>query len=81
MTSRELTIALKSLKEKSLIWVYDHDRRKTYEAVTRTKTLNNAFVMIVKKFLDKEIDEATFTILKEEIERQIEEETKVKEKK
>ena len=71
--SRELTRIISELKDRNLIWEHRSDGVSRYEAVTREKVLRNALVILVTRLLDREIDEATFLRLKDEIERQIDE--------
>jgi predicted transcriptional regulator len=74
MRSKDITYVITKLKERNLIWENSERSEKTYEIVTREKILSNAMVLLIKMFLDKEIDEPTFLELKKEVERQIQEE-------
>ena len=74
MTSKELTYVISKLNERNLIWEHGNGGEKTYEVVTREKILHNSLVLLIKMLLDGNINESTFLTLKDEVERQIEDE-------
>jgi predicted transcriptional regulator len=70
LTGKDLTVGLYQLKEKHQIWEIEKNGKRTYEAITRERLLDEVLVSLVRKLVDGEIDEGTFLKLKDELDRE-----------
>ena len=71
MNKNTLTYNLRKLMERNIIWKTRSGRETGYEYKSREVLHKEMFKLLLKKFVDNEIDQDTFLRLKEELDRKM----------
>lgn len=68
----EVNYNLRRLKEKKMIWKIADGGDPCYEYITKEQLAVEMMAIVLEKFLDDEIDRETFLLLKEKLEKEME---------
>ena len=69
LNKRALQYNLKKLRDLRIIWKVGNGRNTCYEFITKRKLHNELFKLLIIKFLNDEIDEETYLLLRDELEK------------
>ncbi len=70
LNKRDLQYNLKKLRDDMIIWKVGNGRNTGYEYVTKDKLRSEMFKLLIVKFLNNEIDEETYLLLKAELKKE-----------